>query len=139
MKHNFAIVRDSSSSCPFGHSAVMLNDIGSMINLSCDNILCDCLDYYTKQQSADAIQQLLEKVKPSGLLVFILSDVKKQLSGYLDGTTPSDKLLQTFTDKLSIWSLDDILLAVNKPSFKIQKIDYVNNQIVITIKRILLD
>lgn len=139
MKHNFAIVRDSSVTVPLGHNAVTLNNIEPIINLSCDNILCDCLEYYSKEQSADAIQQLLQKIKPSGLLVIVLTDVKKQLSGYLEGSIGSDKLLQTFLDKLSIWSLDDILLSVNKPSFKVQKIDYVNNQIVITIKRILLD
>jgi hypothetical protein len=139
MKHNFAIVRDKSTTVPLGYIPVPLTDTGSIINLSCDNIICDCLEYYTKKQSTDSIQQLLEKIKPSGLLVIILTDIKKQLSGYINGSTPSDKLLQTFVDKLSIWSLDDILLAVNKPYLKIQKIDHVNNQIIITIKRISLD
>jgi hypothetical protein len=139
MKHNFAIVRDTSSPVPLGHSTATLGDLGLIINLSCDNIICDCLEYYSKQQSVDAIQQLIEKIKPSGLLVIVLTDIKKQLSGYLDGTVNSDKLLQTLANKLSIWSLDDILLALNRPSLKIQKIDYVNNQIVITTKRISLD
>jgi hypothetical protein len=139
MKHNFSVVRNASDAVPGGYNALTLNDIGLIINLSCDNILCDCLEYYSRQQSEDAIQQLLEKIKPLGLLVIVLTDVKKQLSDYLDGIAAPDKLLQTFSDKHSIWSLDDILLAVNRPSLKVQKIDYINNQIVITIKRILLD
>lgn len=139
MKYNFAIVSGKSASIPANYVGISTNDIQDLINLSCDNILLDCLEDSSKDQSLNLIQQVLTKLKPQGILTIVISDIIKYMMSYINGSLESDALLTCFKNRNCILSLDDILNVVNADkNLKLQKIDHIDNRIAITIKRISL-
>jgi tRNA A58 N-methylase Trm61 len=111
---------------------VASDSIESITDYSADHISCDVLQEI--EFNNEIIQKLYNKLKPNGIITFIIPNVSKIAKDYISSNISSDAFVSQMHKIKKIISLDDIYASI-PPSVSIQQLTNKENNITITLVR----
>lgn len=136
MKRNISIVDKYKSYTVEGATSVDRNSIETIINDSIDNIFCFCLEYCNPETLNSDIKVLLNKLRLDGSLILQFMNTKKICEGLIAETISEELFLKSFINKKQLISVDKICSLISGDSFTIIKLDHIESETVMIIKRI---
>ena len=136
MKRNISIVDKYKSYGVEGTVSIDRNSIETIINDSIDNIFCFCLEYCNPETLNSDIRVLLNKLRLDGSLILQFMNTKKICEGLIAETISEELFLKSFINKKQLISVDKICSLISGDSFTIIKLDHIESETVMIIKRI---
>ena len=136
MKRNISIVDKYKSYGVEGTVSIDRNSIETIINDSIDNIFCFCLEYCNPETLNLDIKILLNKLRLDGSLILQFMNTKKICEGLIAETISEELFLKSFINKKQLISVDKICSLISGDSFTIIKLDHIESETVMIIKRI---
>jgi hypothetical protein len=113
-----------------------LSELDNIINHSSDGIYCSCLNYI-KIEEIDAIfHKVLNKTKPTGVVIFSIIDVKKYSNDFLHSQIGGQEFLSKLNGVQSILSIEDIYTRIDNNIFIIKQILQEGGTIDVALERI---
>lgn len=113
-----------------------LSELDKIINHSSDGIYCSCLNYVKDEQIDAIFHKVLNKVKPTGMVIFSIIDIKKYSNDFLHSQMGGQEFLSKFNGVQSILSIEDIYTKIDNNIFKIKQILQEDGTIDIALERI---
>lgn len=132
MKRNLTI---STNVTDPGQNIVSIKDIGGIVNYSTDLVLCDTLESIEPNNLQSFISQLLNKVRPSGYVVFKFLDTKKICAEFLSNKISTENFVNYFNSKNNLVTLDTLYSLLDTKTFAIMKVQQEQDSISLTIQR----
>ena len=136
MKRNISIVDKYKSYGVEGTVSIDRNSIETIINDSIDNIFCFCLEYCNPETLNSDIKVLLNKLRLDGSLILQFMNTKKICEGLIAETISEELFLNSFINKKQLISVDKICSLIGGDSFTIIKLDHIESETIMIIKRI---
>ena len=136
MKRNISIVDKYKSYAVEGTVSIDRNSIETIINDSIDNIFFFCLEYCNPETLNLDIKILLNKLRLDGSLILQFMNTKKICEGLIAETISEELFLKSFINKKQLISVDKICSLISGDSFTIIKLDHIESETVMIIKRI---
>jgi len=136
MKRNISIVDKHKSYTVESATSVDRNSIETIVNDSIDNIFCFCLEYCNPETLNLDIKILLNKLRLDGSLILQFMNTKKMCEGLIAETISEELFLKSFINKKQLISVDKICSLIGGDSFTIIKLDHIESETVMVIKRI---
>lgn len=137
MKRNINIVCDHNTSQSIsGFNPISIENVENLVDCSADAIVYDCIEKIEKSKSKHIFDTLTNKLRPNGVLIIKISDLKSICQNYLLNTISNSQLLQELEPIVNPVNLDEIITYVNINLYKIVNISRKDNKIVISIMRI---
>jgi hypothetical protein len=115
-----------------------LSELDKIINHSADGIYCSCLNYIKIEEIDTIFHKVLNKVKPTGVVIFSIIDVKKYSSDFLHSQLGGQEFLSKLNGVQSILSIEDIYTRIDNNFFKIKQILQEGGTIDVALERIKL-
>lgn len=115
---------------------IEITDIDQIINHSADTIYCSSLENIEISKINDIIQNILNKIKPGGQVIFDIMDVKKYCSEVVSGKLSSHNLLNLLKTHNSCLTPEDIYTKLDVSNLQIAQVLKNNSRIEIVIQRI---
>ena len=136
MKRNISIVDKYKSYTVEGATTIDRNSLETIINDSIDNIFFFCLEYCNPETLNLDIKILLNKLRLDGSLILQFMNTKKICEGLIAETISEELFLKSFINKKQLISVDKICSLISGDSFTIIKLDHIESETVMIIKRI---
>lgn len=115
---------------------IELSELNKIINHSADGIYCSCLNYIKIEEIDTVFHTILNKVKPTGIVIFSIIDMKKHSDNFLHSKVDGQEFLSILNGVQSILSIEDIYTKIDNNIFKIKQILQEGGTIDIALERI---
>jgi|688.fasta_scaffold1041547_2 hypothetical protein len=112
-----------------------VSNLSSVVNNSADSITFYCLQHLDQDSIIETINQIFNKIKPSGIINLKILDTKKYAYDFANSTVSGKDFLEKIDQFKNMISLDDIYGMVDA-NFKIIQIKKDNNYIFISMQRV---
>lgn len=124
---------------PENTTKVALNEINSIPNYSSSIIYFSEIQLFTKDHAKELLSRILDKLKPSGVLILITSNTNKICKDYLLGRIDDDLFVKHNTNNKCVFGITQINgILSSLQDIKLAKLEYDDNEsnIIFTLQRV---
>lgn len=132
MKRNIIITIDESK---VDKEHIHINNIGSIVNHSCDSVTINCLEYLEETNHNLVLSYLTNKIRLNGKLIIKINNSDSICAKFLQKTISNQEFLNFFSSKRSLISVENIYSITDFKIFDLMDLDISENTIKIVLER----
>lgn len=135
MNRNYNVSCKTSARNSSNYTNIDISELDKIINHSAENIFCSCLNHVNPSAVDSLVNDILNKVKPGGIVTLSIVDMKKYATDFVNGVISGEYLLKIISNFQCILSIEDLYTKININIFNIKQVVKNDNSIDVTIER----